>query len=103
MLWCLSLQPPHVLGHSPAPTLLGTPTSAPKGWDTSPCHSPPLWAAQHCCMTLASSNRVLAGELLGMMASVVFLSISGKVLSIVVWTTGGSSWCPEGQGRRKLH
>lgn len=36
-----------------------------------------------------------------MMVSVVFLRFSGKALSIVVWTIGGSSWCPVAQGEQK--
>lgn len=35
-----------------------------------------------------------------MMVSVVFLRFSGKALSMVVWTTGGSSWCPVAGGEQ---
>lgn len=36
-----------------------------------------------------------------MMVSVVFLRFSGKARSIVVWTTGGSSWCPVVGGEQR--
>ena len=36
-----------------------------------------------------------------MMVSVVFLRFSGKARSIVVWTTGGSSWCPAVGGEQR--
>lgn len=49
--------------------------------------------------TPTSSNAVLAGGPRGMMVSVVFLRFSGKARSIVVWTTGGSSWCPVVENR----
>lgn len=50
---------------------------------------------------LTSLNTVLAGGSLGMMVSVVFLRFSGKARSIVVWTTGGSSWCPAVGGKQR--
>lgn len=36
-----------------------------------------------------------------MMVSVVFLRFSGKARSIVVWTKGGSSWCPLAGGEQR--
>lgn len=63
----------------------------PPSTEVGPSRAPPL----------TSSNTVLAGGALGMMVSVVFLRLSGKARSIVVWTTGGSSWCPAVGGERR--